>query len=69
MILRELKKESEAEIQKIMIEFDKQADIYEKNKQTDVTADFFKDFIKNPKQGVETIKQMQEVAKMFTTKK
>lgn len=52
-----------------MAELDKQADIYERNKQADVMADFMQDFIKNPKQGGQTLTEMMNVMKMFGFKK
>lgn len=49
-------------------EFDKQADTYEKNKQTDVIAGFFDKFMENPQKPMDMFKQMQNLKDMFSNK-
>ncbi|HBI6898261.1 TPA: hypothetical protein ACSQRE_001786 [Clostridium perfringens] len=59
--IEKIEKQSEMEIKKVMSELDKQADVYERNKQTDFVADFMKDLINNPKKGIETINAINEI--------
>ncbi|WP_338852053.1 hypothetical protein WHY17_02605 [Clostridium perfringens] len=67
--IEKIEKQSEAEIKKVMSELDKQADVYERNKQTDVIANFMQDFIKDPKKGAMAITEMTNVMKQFSTNK
>lgn len=63
-----IEKQSKAEIDKIKIEFDKQADTYQKNKQTDVAAGFIDKFMDNPKEGMDVLLQLKSLSDIFSKK-
>lgn len=45
--IQTIKAQAEADIQKLQCQLEKEAEVYEKNKQTDVIADIFKDATKD----------------------
>ncbi|MDU4589932.1 hypothetical protein [Clostridium sp.] len=59
--IKKIETQSRTEIQKLIIESDKKADMYEKNKQTDMVANFMEKFMKNPKAGMKTIEELKNL--------
>lgn len=63
--IKKLEKQSKADIEKIKIEFDKQADIYEKNKKIDMYSSIISKAMDNPDGTIEIISKMNEKAETF----
>ena len=66
--LEKIKLESEKEIKKIQTELDKQADLYSKNSETDMTNKFMEQFMtqifSDPNALIEQLKFMNEISKI-----
>lgn len=63
--IKKLEKQSQADIEKIKIESDKQADIYEKNKKTDMYSTILSRVIENPEETIQTITKVNEKVEAF----
>jgi hypothetical protein len=63
--LEKIREQNKADIERMNAEIEKQSKVYENNKMTDVTYDFFKDMMKDPKGATQTLVGITEAMQVL----
>lgn len=62
--LQKVREQCKNELDKIQSQLDKQAELYERNAQTDIVSGFFNNALNNPNKAAESMKGLLDIAKI-----